>query len=336
MPGQDDFVGLRCRPSVLIIRLAHSGASTLTTVTGREGRKSTRGTVRAYVELTKPRIIELLLVTTLPAMFLAQRGLPPLGLTVATLVGGTLAAGSANALNCYVDRDIDAIMKRTRSRPLAAAVDQARVSPNSALVFGLTLGVLSTVLLWVTTNPLATGLTVAAIVMYVLGYTIGLKRRTSQNIVWGGSAGCMPVLIGWAAVTGGLAWSALLLFLVVFFWTPPHFWALAMRFRDDYANAGVPMLPVVASARTVTTHMLWHSWAMVICSLLLVPVAATGPVYGVPAVVLGAVFLREVYQLRQRVLAGADPRPMRMFQFSITYLSLLSLAVVVAVLIPVP
>ncbi|HEY7858461.1 MAG TPA: heme o synthase [Candidatus Nanopelagicales bacterium] len=305
-------------------------------MTGKEGRESTRSTVRAYVELTKPRIIELLLVTTLPAMFLAQRGLPPLGLTVATLIGGSLAAGSANALNCYVDRDIDAIMKRTSARPLAVEGKRARVSPRSALVFGVALGVLSTLLLWVTTNPLATALTVAAIVMYVLGYTIGLKRRTSQNIVWGGSAGCMPVLIGWAAVTGGLAWSALLLFLVVFFWTPPHFWALAMRFRDDYASAGVPMLPVVASARRVTTHMLWHSWAMVTCSLLLVPVADTGPIYAVPAVVLGAAFLREVYRLRQRVLGGTDPRPMRLFQFSITYLSLLSLAVVAAVLIPVP
>ena len=291
-----------------------------------------RDVLRAYVELTKPRIIELLLVTTLPAMVLAAHGLPSVELTLATLIGGTLAAGSANALNCYVDRDIDAKMRRTSNRPLAVGPERSAVSPRAALVFGLILGVVSTALLWATTNPAATALTLAAIVLYVVGYTLGLKRRTSQNIVWGGAAGCMPVLIGWAAVTGGLAWPAFVLFLVVFFWTPPHFWALAMKFRDDYAAAGVPMLPVVASPRSVTTHMLAHTWAMVACSLALVPVADLGPLYALPAVVLGALFLRETYLLRRRVIAGLDPKSMRLFHLSITYLSLLSVAIVVDVL----
>jgi len=293
-------------------------------------------TVRAYVALMKPRIIELLLVTTLPAMVLAVGGMPSLRLTAATLVGGTLAAGSANALNCYIDRDIDALMRRTAMRPLARGGDEPAVSPRAALVFGVLLGLVSTALLWATTNRLTTFLTVLAIVLYVVGYSLGLKRRTSQNIVWGGTAGCMPVLIGWAAVAGTLSWSAWLLFLVVFFWTPPHFWALAMRFRDDYAAAGVPMLPVVASPRRVTTHMLAHSWAMVACSLLLVPVAAMGLVYTGSAAVLGVLFLREVFALRRRVLDGVEPRSMRLFHWSISYLSLISLAVIIDVVVHVP
>jgi protoheme IX farnesyltransferase len=288
--------------------------------------------LRAYVQLTKPRIIELLLVTTLPAMVLAERGLPPLGLTVATLTGGSLAAGSANALNCYLDRDIDALMRRTATRPLATSSD-APVSPRAALIFGLALGALSTVLLWLTTNVMATALTVAAILIYVLGYTMGLKRRTSQNIVWGGAAGCMPVLIGWAAVTGQVAWPAVVLFLVIFFWTPPHFWALAMRFKDDYAAAGVPMLPVVTTPRRVATHMVAHTWAMVACTLLLIPVAPMGVVYSLTSVILGGLFIWEVYQLRYRIRTDQDHRPMRLFHLSITYLSLLSLAVVVDVLV---
>ena len=293
-------------------------------------------TVGAYVALTKPRIIELLLVTTLPAMFLAAQGLPSLELTLVTLVGGTLAAGSANALNCYFDRDIDALMRRTSSRPLATGDAPSAVSPRSALVFGLLLGAISTALLWETTNPTATWLTVAAIVLYVLGYTLGLKRRTSQNIVWGGTAGCMPVLIGYAAVAGAVAWPAVVMFLVVFFWTPPHFWALAMKFRDDYAAAGVPMLPVVVSPRRVSLHMIAHSWAMVACSLVLVPVAGMGWIYAVSAVLLGGVFLREVHLLRRRIVAGLDPRSMRLFHLSITYLSLLSLAVIADVMLHYP
>jgi protoheme IX farnesyltransferase len=307
-----------------------------TSTVGQSSRIGIGQVVRAYVELTKPRIIELLLVTTLPAMVLADRGIPTLGLTAATLGGGTLAAGSANALNCYFDRDIDAVMKRTSMRPLARGGPGAPVSPLASLVFGLTLGVVSTALLLATTNVLAAMLTVAAIVIYVLGYTLGLKRRTSQNIVWGGAAGCMPVLIGWAAVTGKLALPALLLFAVVFFWTPPHFWALALRFRDDYAAAGVPMLPVVASPSRVTAHILAYSWAMVACSLALVPAAGLGPVYAVAASLLAGVFLREVHALRRRVLAAAEHRSMRVFHASITYLSLLSVAVVVDVLVHRP
>jgi protoheme IX farnesyltransferase len=293
-------------------------------------------TASAYVALTKPRIIELLLVTTLPAMFLAAQGLPSLRLTIVTLVGGTLAAGSANALNCYLDRDIDSLMRRTASRPLAEGTAASGVSPRAALVFGLLLGVISTLLLWETTNPVATWLTVAAIVLYVVGYTLGLKRRTSQNIVWGGAAGCMPVLIGYAAVTGSLAWPAWVLFLVVFFWTPPHFWALAMKFRDDYAAAGVPMLPVVVSPARVSQHIIAHSWAMVVCSLVLVPVGRMGWIYAASAVFLGALFLREAHLLRRRAVSGQDPASMRLFHWSITYLSLLSLAVVLDVVVHLP
>jgi heme o synthase len=296
-------------------------------------RSSHRDTVRAYVALMKPRIIELLLVTTVPAMVLAADGVPGLRLTLVTLVGGTLAAGSANALNCYLDRDIDAVMRRTSMRPLARQAPTSPVTPRAALSFGLALGALSTTLLWVGTNPLATALTLAAIVIYVLGYTIGLKRRTSQNIVWGGAAGCMPVLIGWAAVTGSLSWAPVLLFLVVFFWTPPHFWALAMRFRDEYAAAGVPMLPVVVSPAAVTRQMVAYSWAMVAVSLVFWPVAGVGVLYGLVALAIGAVFLREVHALRRRVLADRDPRSMRLFHWSITYLTLLSSAVVVDVLL---
>ena len=201
-----------------------------------------RGRIAAYVALTKPRIIELLLVTTLPAMVLAAGGLPDWWTVVATMVGGTLAAGSANALNCWVDRDIDAMMRRTTHRPLA----RHEVSPTGALVFGLVLGVLSVAAIGLATNLLAGGLTLVAIAFYIVVYTMLLKRRTAQNIVWGGAAGCMPVLIGWTAVTGSLALAPFVLFAVVFFWTPPHTWALATRYRDDYARAGVPMLPVVA------------------------------------------------------------------------------------------
>jgi len=289
-------------------------------------------TVRAYVALTKPRIIELLLVTTVPTMFLAADGVPSLTLVLATFVGGSLAAGSANSLNCFVDRDIDQIMTRTGRRPLATHA----VRPRSALVFGLVLGaaalgVMSTV------NALATSLTAFAILFYVLVYTVGLKRRTSSNIVWGGIAGCMPVLIGWAAVTGTLDWPAWLLFGVVFWWTPPHFWALALRFRDDYAAAGVPMLPVVAEPRVVVRRMLGHSLAMVAASLALWPVAGLTAVYLAAAVVLGAVFLGAVVGLRRRVLQGLPEdqwRPMRLFHWSITYLTLLFVMVGVDPLLP--
>ncbi len=290
----------------------------------RSGR--VRTTVAAYVALTKPRIIELLLVTTVPTMVLAERGMPPIGLVLATLLGGALAAGSANALNCYVDRDIDEVMARTARRPLV----RHTVTPRSALVFGLVLGVLATALLLLTTNALAASLAVVAIAFYVVVYTMVLKRRTSQNIVWGGAAGCMPVLIGWAAVTGSLAWAPWVLFAIIFFWTPPHYWPLAMRYREDYAAAGVPMLPVVASPAVVASRIVAYSWAMVASSLLLIaPLGPSGLLYALAAVVLGAVFLREAHLLRARVRSGADAAPMRLFHWSITYLALLFLAVAV-------
>ncbi len=245
---------------------------------------------------------------------------------VATLVGGTLAAASANALNCWYDRDIDVLMHRTEGRPLA----RAAVTPRAALIFGLVLGVLATLELALTTNLLAAALGVVAIAFYVVVYTMVLKRRTSQNIVWGGAAGCMPVLIGWAAVTGSLSWAPVVLFGVIFFWTPPHYWPLAMRYREDYARADVPMLPVVASDRLVASRIVAYSWVMVAVSLLLVwPVGASGPVYLVAALLTGAVFLREAHLLQARVRAGGDAAPMRLFHWSITYLALLFLAVAV-------
>jgi protoheme IX farnesyltransferase len=284
--------------------------------------------VRAYVALTKPRIIELLLVSTVPTMMLAYGGLPPLLLVVNTLVGGTLAAGSANALNCYLDRDIDEHMTRTKRRPLP----RHSVAPRSAMWFGIILGALSLAYLWATTNFLAAVMAFAAIAFYVGIYTAVLKRRTSQNIVWGGIAGCMPVLIGWAAVTGSLSWAPLVLFGVMFFWTPPHYWPLAMKFREDYARVGVPMLPVVASAQTVMRHVLAYSWAMVACSLVLWPLA-TGWVYGVTALVVGGWFLASAHRLERQVAAGRTVKPMRLFHASITYLTLLFLAVAVDALL---
>jgi heme o synthase len=310
--------------------------------------RTVRQVCAGLVALTKPRIIELLLVTTVPTMFLADRGVPALGLVVATLVGGSLAAGSANTLNCYLDRDIDMVMHRTERRPLATGL----IRPAEALVFGLVLGVLSVVELAITVNVLSAGLALAAIAFYVCVYTMALKRRTPQNIVWGGAAGCMPVLIGWAAVTGGLDWAPVILFAIIFFWTPPHYWPLSLRFRDDYAAAGVPMLPVVAAPVEVSRRIVAYSWVMVATSLLLWPVASTTPVYGVVAIVLGAAFLREAHALLRRaraVAATAAPEPgesspvggslaelapMRLFHWSITYLTLLFVAVAIDPLLP--
>jgi protoheme IX farnesyltransferase len=294
-------------------------------VHGVRARRGVGATVKAYVALTKPRIIELLLVTTIPTMILAERGLPPIGLVVATLVGGTLAAASANTLNCYLDRDIDVLMHRTSGRPLVTG----EVSPREALVFGGVLGVLSVAWMAVLVNPVSAALTLAAIAFYVLVYTLGLKRRTPQNIVWGGAAGCMPVLIGWSAVTGTVGWAALILFAVVFLWTPPHYWPLSLRFKDDYAAAGVPMLPVVAAAQTVTRQFVLYSWAMVGVSLLLWPVAPTGWIYASTAVLAGGWFLYEAHAMGWRVRRGQPPKPMRLFHGSITYLTLLFVAVAV-------
>lgn len=289
-----------------------------------EPRGSALDVVRAYVALTKPRIIEQLLITTVPAMMLAAGGVGNVWLIVQTLVGGMLSAGSANSLNCYVDRDIDSVMHRTRRRPLVRHV----VAPRNALVFGVVLGVLSTAVFWYYTTPMATVLNVVAILLYVVLYTMILKRRTSQNIVWGGAAGCMPVLIGWAAVTGDVALAPVMMFLVIFFWTPPHFWALAIKYKDDYAAAGVPMLPVVAKPQTVTAQMLGHAIAMVVCSVLLWPIA-TGPVYGVTVTVLGAWFLAETIKLHVQTVRGAQIRPMRVFHMSNTYLTLVFVLIAV-------
>jgi protoheme IX farnesyltransferase len=290
------------------------------------------GVVSSYVALTKPRIVELLLLTTVPVMFLAERGVPSLWLVAATVVGGTLAAGSANALNCVVDRDIDEQMLRTRRRPLP----RHQVSAQSALVFGLVLGVVATVWLGLTVNWLSSLLALAANVFYVLGYTLLLKRRTAQNIVWGGAAGCFPALIGWTAVTGSLGWPPVVLFLVVFFWTPPHFWSLAIRYRDDYAAANVPMLPVVASSAEVGRQIVIYTWVTVATSLLLWPVASTGLLYPIVAVVLGAAFIIEAHALWRRSHTTSDPvalKAMRLFHWSNAYLALLFVAVALDALI---
>ncbi len=302
-----------------------SGGGALDRVASAEGvagRAAWRETVSAYVALTKPRIIELLIVTTIPVMFLAAHGVPSLWRVAAVTVGGYLSAGSANALNCWVDRDIDAEMRRTRRRPLP----RHRVTAGQTVVFGLALGVISTLWFGFLVNWLSSGLALAANVFYVVVYSMILKRRTAQNIVWGGAAGCFPTLIGWTAVTDHLAWPPVVLFLVVFLWTPPHFWALALRYREDYAAAKVPMLPVVATERHVTWQMLLYTWATVGCSLALWPIAHTGLVYALGAAVLGAVFLFEAHRLHwaaRQGVTGTALRPMRMFHFSNSYLALL-------------
>jgi heme o synthase len=297
------------------------------------GRRSAGAVARALFLLTKPRIIELLLVTTLPTMLLAKRGLPSIELIAVTLIGGALAAGSANTLNCYLDRDIDAIMRRTSRRPVVAARGgRAAIKPGEALASGVLLGVAATLLLGLLANWLAAALADGAILFYVFVYTMVLKRRTASNIVIGGAAGCFPVLVGWAAVTGTVSWPAVVLFAVIFFWTPPHFWALAMKFKDDYASAGVPMLPVVATARTVARKILVYSYGMVAATLALAPYA--GWVYGACALGLGVWFLAEAHRLRGRVADGSAAAPMRLFHLSIAYLTLLFAAVAVTAVLP--
>lgn len=282
--------------------------------------------ISAYVALTKPRVIELLLVTTAPVMVLAARGvldLHFLGILIATLIGGTLSAASANAFNCYIDRDIDAVMKRTRNRPLVTGA----LTPREALVFAWSTGILSIALLWVFTTPLAALLSLAAILFYVLVYTLILKRRTPQNIVWGGAAGCMPVLIGWAAVTGSLDWAPVILFGIVFLWTPPHYWPLSLRYREDYASVHVPMLGVVRGQAAVGLQVVLYAWATVACSLLLVPIASMGVLYAIVAALSGIWFLVESHRLYSGAIRDEDARPMRVFHASITYLTLVFLAV---------
>jgi heme o synthase len=285
---------------------------------------SARSKVASYFALTKPRIIELLLITTVPSMVLAAGRWPGLWPVLATLIGGSLSAGGANALNNYVDRDIDQIMKRTRSRPLA----RHEVPPSNALVLGITLGGAGFVWLWVTTNLLAAAIATAALLFYVFVYTLRLKRTTTSNIVIGGAAGAAPALVGWAAVTGSLALPAWVLFLVVFYWTPPHFWALAIRYRDDYEKAGVPMLPVVVGVEATTRKMLLYTGLMVAISLLLVPVAGMRWIYLVAAIVLGAWFLWDTWRVYRR-----PEDAMRLFTTSTVYLAALFGAVMLDVLV---
>lgn len=272
----------------------------------------------AYALLTKPRIVELLLITTVPAMFAAQRAVPSIDIMVFTLIGGALAAGCANALNCVVDADIDEVMRRTRNRPLA----KHSVTPRNAFIFAVIIGVVSIVLLAATTTWQAAVLTAIAILFYVLVYSMVLKRRTRQNIVWGGLAGCMPVIIGWSAVTGGIGWPAWAFFGVIFFWTPPHTWALAMRYREDYAAAGVPMLPVVASERVVVRQIVLYSWGMVACSLAMM--MASSWLYAAIAVPSGIAFLAAAHMLHMKVVRGERAKPMTLFHLSNLYLTAIS------------
>ena len=275
-----------------------------------------RSRVSAYVALTKPRIIELLLVTTVPTMVVAARGLPAAGLVLATLVGGTLAAGGANAINMYVDRDIDRIMKRTRGRPLVTG----EIEPSHALVFALVLEAVAFATLWSLVNPLSAVLAVGATLFYVFVYTLWLKRTSTNNIVIGGAAGAVPVLVGWSAVTGRLGLAPFVLFALIFVWTPPHFWALAIRYREDYAAAEVPMLPAVASLADTAVRIELYTVALVVTSLVFAPVAHMGGLYVAAAGVLGAVFLLHAEQLRRE---PTPKRAMRLFAWSITYVTLL-------------
>lgn len=290
----------------------------------------TGAVLRGYVALTKPRVIELLLVTTVPVMVLAQGALPNLWLVLATVVGGTLSAGSANTFNMVIDRDIDTVMGRTQSRPLVTG----EITPRAALIFASVLAGLSIGLLWWLTTPLAALLSAAAIAFYVFIYTMWLKRRSEQNIIWGGIAGCFPVLIGWAAVTGSLSVEAWILFLVVFLWTPPHYWPLSMKYRDDYESARVPMLAVVREAPVVGMQVILYAWATVVASLLLIPLAPMGILYSVIAMTTGGWFIVESHRLYARALAGEETQPMRVFGASITYLTLLFVSVGIDPLLP--
>ena len=287
-------------------------------------------TLLAYVALTKPRVIELLLVTAIPAMLLAGRGTVNPLLILNTLIGGILAAGGANTLNCVADADIDKVMKRTARRPLA----RAAVPTRNALALGVVLCVASFFWLWWTTNLLSGLLAAATVAFYVFVYTLLLKRRTSQNVVWGGAAGCMPVMIGWSAVTGTIGWPALVMFAIIFFWTPPHTWALAMRYKDDYRAAGVPMLPVVATEREVTKRILIYTWLTVLATLVLA--LATGWLYAAVALVAGVWFLAMAHQLYAGVRAGEPVKPLRLFLQSNNYLAVVFCALAVDSAIGLP
>jgi protoheme IX farnesyltransferase len=281
-----------------------------------------RSTMRAYFLLTKPRVIELLLITTVPAMILADKGIPALWLIAAVLVGGSMAAGGANTINCWIERDRDSLMRRTHGRPLPAG----DINPTGALVFGLVLEVLAFALLWATSNLLAACLAVSATLFYVFVYTLWLKPRTDQNIVIGGAAGAVPVLVGWAAVTGSLAAPAWLMFAIIFFWTPPHFWALSIRYRDDYRAAGIPMLPVVRGIPAAARQIVAYSFILTVITLTLVPVSTLTWGYAVVAGVLGLAFIVQAIRLQ------GDPTPQRaikLFTFSNMYLAILFAAIAV-------
>ena len=289
---------------------------------------SARTLVRGYLDLMKLRVVELLLVSTLPALVLATRGVPQLGVTLATLIGGTLAAGSANAYNMVIESDLDRLMARTAKRPLVTGVLQN----GQALIFATVVGIISLVIFWIFTTVLATLLTLIAIAYYGLVYTMALKRRTAQNIVWGGAAGCMPVFIGWAAITNSLSWTATAFFMVIFFWTPPHFWALAIKYRTDYEAAGIPMLPVVATKSRVRTEMWFHTVAMIISSVVLIELAKLPGWSLIITLLLGAVFAYQLLQLQENSESYARVAG-KIFQWSITYLSLFSIVLVVAQLV---
>lgn len=280
-------------------------------------------TLRAYLELTKPRILELLLVTTIPVMAFAARGMPDLVLMAAVLIGGALSAGSAGAFNMYLERESDALMERTAQRPLVTGV----ISPRAGLAFAWVLAILSVVWMLATVGPLPAALSAAGLVLYVVFYTLLLKRRTEQNVVWGGIAGCVPVLVGWTAVRGVIEWPAVVLFLVVFFWTPAHYWPLSIRYREDYRRAGVPMLGATRSPGYVAVRVIGFALATVICALALPIVAEVSGLYVAVALIAGAGFLFSACRLRVRARQDGDLRPMLVFRASIVYLAVLFLAV---------
>ncbi len=284
--------------------------------------------VRAYIALMKLRVVELLLISTIPAMILAQQGVPPLGLVFATLIGGTLAAGSANAFNMVLESDLDTLMQRTAKRPLVTGA----ISKTHAAIFATVIGVLSLVIFWIFTQPLAMVLTAVAIGFYVMVYTMALKRHTSQNIVWGGAAGCMPVFIGWAAVTNSLSWAAVAFFFVIFFWTPPHFWALAIKYKDDYEAASIPMLPVVADRTVVLRNMWFHTIAMIASSIALIVLTDLQWWAMVATIALGLVFAFQLIQLKENS-ENYNSIAAKIFHWSITYLTLFSALLVIAQLL---
>ena len=284
--------------------------------------------LRAYVALMKLRVVELLLISTIPAMILAEQGVPSLGLIAATLVGGTLAAGSANAFNMVLESDLDKLMERTSARPLVTGA----ISKRHAAIFATVIGALSLTIFWIFTEPLATLLTAIAIAFYVIVYTMALKRHTSQNIVWGGAAGCMPVFIGWAAVTNSLSWAAVAFFLVVFFWTPPHFWALAIKYKDDYEAAKIPMLPVIAARNIVVRNMWFHTVAMILSSVALIYLTELQWWAMVITIALGLVFALQLVQLKENS-ENYNAVALKIFHWSITYLTLFSALLVIAQLL---